>query len=436
MKEICIMLESLDFSNEVSPLFYAPLFVTKFDDNKGIERILSEIVKERDKINELSNKFRSKYNEIICNNLGWKPKIDICPDFVDYVKILFDDNNSKLLEIKNIYSYLIGCVFGRWDITVKKHKKDDPANLPLFSPFPSCPPGMLKSSTGFPIEEIDLPSSYPINIYWNGILPIDLSSKENTNTPLHEAINFISQSNDIDLEHELSNYLKIKSLLDYFSNPTKFFKDHLKRYSKSRREAPIYWPISIPSGVYTLWLYYHRLTDQTLYTCINDFIEPKIENVSSQLADLQAKTDRSTKEEKELEKLTDLELELRDFREEILHIAKFWKPNLNDGVQITAAPLWNLFRLPKWHKKLKTTWLKLEKGDYDWAHLAYSTWPERIIAKAHKDRSLAIAHDLENDLWNKFENGTNRQGNLKYKWEPKKLSKADIDELIALKTGR
>ena len=33
-----------------------------------------------------------------------------------------------------------------------------------------------------------------------------------------------------------------------------------------------------------------------------------------------------------------------------------YKPNLNDGVQITAAPLWPLFRHKPWQKVLKDTW--------------------------------------------------------------------------------
>ena len=38
---------------------------------------------------------------------------------------------------------------------------------------------------------------------------------------------------------------------------------------------------------------------------------------------------------------------------------------------------------------------KLEAGEYDWAHLAYSIWPERVREKCKADKSLAIAHDLE-----------------------------------------
>jgi hypothetical protein len=76
-------------------------------------------------------------------------------------------------------------------------------------------------------------------------------------------------------------------------------------------------------------------------------------------------------------------------------VAKFWKPNLNDGVEITAAPLWKLFQHKPWQKRLKGTWEKLEAGDYDWAHLAYSIWPDRVREKCKTDKSLAIAHDLE-----------------------------------------
>ena len=98
-----------------------------------------------------------------------------------------------------------------------------------------------------------------------------------------------------------------------------------------------------------------------------------------------------------------LSAELEDFRKELRRIADFWKPNLNDGVQITAAPLWKFFRLKKWRDTLKKTWEELEAGDYDWAHLALSIWPARVVLAAHKDRSIAIAHDLEEALWHEVD---------------------------------
>jgi len=40
-------------------------------------------------------------------------------------------------------------------------------------------------------------------------------------------------------------------------------------------------------------------------------------------------------------------------------------------------------------------WKKLEAGEYDWAHLAYTLWPERVKQVCETDRSIAIAHGLE-----------------------------------------
>ena len=93
-----------------------------------------------------------------------------------------------------------------------------------------------------------------------------------------------------------------------------------------------------------------------------------------------------------------LEAELKELQDELLRLAPTWKPNHDDGVQITAAPLWRLFRHRPWQTVLKETWEKLEKGDYDWAHLAMTYWPDRVREKCRTDKSLAIAHDLE-DLY-------------------------------------
>ena len=174
------------------------------------------------------------------------------------------------------------------------------------------------------------------------------------------------------------------------------FSDHLAFYSKSRRKAPIYWPLSTGSCSYTLWLYYPNLTDQTLFTAVNDFIEPKIKQVGKDVAVLRTKGGaRSRDDEKTFEVFQTLELELIELRDTLLSIAQNYRPNHDDGVEITAAPLWHLFRHKPWQKLLKDNWTKLEKGDYDWAHLAMGYWPDRVRKKCKTDKSLAIAHNLE-----------------------------------------
>jgi hypothetical protein len=72
---------------------------------------------------------------------------------------------------------------------------------------------------------------------------------------------------------------------------------------------------------------------------------------------------------------------LIELRDTLLKLAPTYKPNHDDGVQISAAPLWPLFRHKPWQKVLKDTWARLEKGDYDWAHLAMNDWPERVREK-------------------------------------------------------
>ena len=87
------------------------------------------------------------------------------------------------------------------------------------------------------------------------------------------------------IEAEAGEHLGVRSLRDYLRRPNGFFADHLSAYSKSRRQAPIYWPISTPSGAYTLWIYYPRLSDDLLYRAVTDYLDPKLSEVDRRLTD-------------------------------------------------------------------------------------------------------------------------------------------------------
>ncbi len=298
-------------------------------------------------------------------------------------------------EVSDKLSYLFGCTIARWDIRFSTGQKLLPDLPDPFASLPKCPPGMLQNAQGLPASLQDMPTDYPLRITWGGVLVDDPGHPEDITGRVREALQVIWNERAEAIEQEACQILGVPSLREYFRKPGLFFAEHLKRYSKSRRQAPIYWPLSTPSASYTLWLYYHRLSDQTLFTCVNDFIDPKLAQVAGDIARLRQKKSRSAADEKELERLVDFEAEMKDFRAELLRVAAFWKPDLNDGVQITAAPLWKLFQHRPWQRKLKETWEKLEKGEYDWAHLAYSIWPERVKEKCKTDKSLAIAHGLE-----------------------------------------
>jgi hypothetical protein len=307
-----------------------------------------------------------------------------------------DATEISTLDAKTIAarlaSYSVGTAFGRWDIRYATGERQPPELPDPFDSLPVCPPGMLQNAEGLPAEPKDVPADYPLRISWPGILVDDENHPEDIVARVREAIEVIWKDRAEAIEQEACGILGVKTLHDYFRRPAAFFADHLKRYSKSRRQAPIYWPLSTKTGSYTLWLYYHRLTDQTLHTCLADFLDPKIRKVQSELDGLTGSGSGGTRAG-ELREFLD---ELKDLRDEIERVIKLpWKPNLNDGVLITASPLWKLFRLPKWQKDLKACWDKLAKGEYDWAHLAHSIWPSRVEKACEKDRSIAIAHGLE-----------------------------------------
>ncbi len=278
---------------------------------------------------------------------------------------------SETGQTAGLLSWAVGVAFGRFDWRLATGERQPPPEPEPFDPLPAKSPGMLPQGAEAFHDHA-------------GILVDD---------PGHP--------------HDLARL--IESVLDRVGAPAPpavrrwlrrdFFKQHLKQYSKSRRKAPIYWPLSTASGGYTLWLHYPDLSSQTLYTAVNDFVEPKLKQVGGDLTALREKGAARTREdEKRFEALQSLEQELIDLRETLLQRAPTYKPNHDDGVQITAAPLWSLFRLRPWQKVLKDTWAKLEKGNYDWARLAMNYWPERVREKCKTDKSLAIAHGLE-DLY-------------------------------------
>jgi len=313
----------------------------------------------------------------------------------------FQIDSTAALESQvagDILSYSVGVACGRWDIRYATGEKVAPELPAPFAPLPTCPPGLLQNAHGLPARPEGVPATYPVRIPWDGILVDDSNHPLDIERRVREVIEIIWKDCAEAIEHEACGILGVKLLRDYFRKPAGFFADHLKRYSKSRRQAPIYWPLSTPSGSYTLWIYYHRLDDQTLYKCLQQFVDPKLADVEKERTKLRtviATNEGSDKDRKRLEALEDLHRELIELRTELELWAPKWKPNLNDGVLITACPLWKLFRLPKWQKDLKACWQELGKGDYDWAHLAYTLRPDHVREKCKTDRSLAIAHGLE-----------------------------------------
>ncbi len=285
-----------------------------------------------------------------------------------------DDDSQSVDEMQpecNAGAYAVGVAFGRWDLRLVTGERITPPVQNPFDPLPAKSPGMLPEG------------AEPFHRH-AGILVDDSGHGRD----LAGLVEGVLERVQVDGPSDVRSWLR-----------KDFFAFHLQRYSKSRRKAPIYWPLATASGSYTLWVYYPDLSSQTLYSAINDFIEPKLRQMGGEVFALRNKgATRSRDEENQFEAFQEFELELIELRDALLKLAPSYRPSQDDGVQITAAPLWPFFRHKPWQKVLRETWSKLEKGDYDWAHLAMNYWPERVREKCKTGKSLAIAHGLE-DLY-------------------------------------
>src|SRR5262249_53467773 len=120
-----------------------------------------------------------------------------------------------------------------------------------------------------------------------------------------------------------------------------YFEHHIKRYSKSRRRAPILWQLGTVSGCYSIWLYAHRLSRDTFFRLQNDVVALKLAHEERHLTSLvqSAGGNPSAKERKEIAAEEVAIEDLRTMLEEVRRVAPLWNRTLDDGVVLTMAPL-------------------------------------------------------------------------------------------------
>ncbi|MFC1559072.1 hypothetical protein ACFL39_00590 [Gemmatimonadota bacterium] len=349
-----------------------------------------------------------------------------------------------LFHDESFIMWLLGVVFGRWDVRMTQDQGLLPDLQGPFERLPQVAPAGLVGPNGLPAtpdsivseawlrarpDVITLPEQgsfegpatitsddYPIDVAWNGILVDDPDHPRDIVRKVREVLQYIFGDRADEIEQEALEILRgdgksPTNLRDWFRNQRatamgkNFFEYHIDRYSKSRRKAPIYWRLcSHPSkgqGRYAVWLYYHQLNDDTLWTVLNDYLGPKrvqeqqeADNLRAELGSLEGRERAQT--EKDLEEKQELLDELQWMDEELRKVLARqggYAPDRDDGVVINMAPL---HRLVPWDEPAKI-WEKLEAGEYDWAKLAKRYWPERVNAKCEKDKSLAITHAIMSD---------------------------------------
>lgn len=285
-----------------------------------------------------------------------------------------EDASGNLDAARMLISYLTGVAFGRWVIPADHEELRKPPADP-FTPLPTQAPGAA------PAEAAKL------------YFAEDSSGESLMLNGCRAALRQATGQASVDgYEQDLAARLGVPTLRDYLTRPSGFFADHLSVYSKSRRKAPVYWPLSTRSGEFILWIYYPKLDADSLPRLITEVLDPRLRSLNEEIASLVGEGRIAGRRGK----LEALRLELSEMRQDFQElIAKGYKPDLNDGVLLTACPLAKYFRHAGFRAKLEACWRELARGDYDWSHLAMSMWPERVVAACKQDRSIAIAHGRE-----------------------------------------
>ena len=319
----------------------------------------------------------------------------------------------------SLLEWCVGVAFGRFDIRLATGKRQPPPAPGPFGPLQASSAGMLTNEVGLPADTT--PVGYPIPVPTDGILVDD---------PGHtgDLVRRIIQIFDL-LDHERGHAWLAEACAAVGSElriwlARSCFDMHLRRYSQSRRKAPIFWQLGTKSRSYSVWLCYPRLTKDTLYRVLNDCVTPKLRHEQQRLVELKkvAGASPSASQRRDLAAQQDFLEELRTLRAEVERVAPLWKPAMDDGVVLNAAPLWRLLGANRvWQREVKRKWTELSEGKYDWAQWAMHLWPERVVPKCATDRSLAIAHGLEDILWEERDGGS---------WSRKGLSDHDIHRLI------
>ena len=326
--------------------------------------------------------------------------------------------------VAQMFDWLAGVAFGRFDVRLATGERVPPPEPEPFDPLPVCSPGMLTGDDGLPLDRA--PPSYPLPFPEDGVLVDDGGHPRDLAAAVRAGLEVALGAGAEDAWQEASVLLGAEPRAWLARG---LFEQHLRAHSKSRRRAPIYWQLATPSAGYSVWLYAHRLGQDTFFRILGDAVTPKLQHEERRLTALVQSAGASPTESQrqEVAEQEAFVAELRAFRDEVARVAPLWRPDLDDGVIVNFAPLWRLVPQHRaWQKECRECWEKLVAGDYDWAHLAMHLWPERVVAKCARDRSLAIAHGLEDVFWAEAPDG---------RWVARAVDAATVERLVAARAS-
>jgi len=177
-----------------------------------------------------------------------------------------------------------------------------------------------------------------------------------------------------------------------------FTRYHFRWY----RKRPVYWPLQSARRSYGFVLFHERVDRSTLYALQRDYLDHKLNGLRLEIGDLQGQAEPLSgaarkRVERQIDGAAQLLEEVTAFAQAMERVVRAgYEPApdwIDDGVILRMAPLWEL--IPLWKSEPKKYWERLQRGDYDWSHIAKRYWPERVREKCKGNKSFAIAHGHE-----------------------------------------
>ncbi|MFM0192119.1 BREX-1 system adenine-specific DNA-methyltransferase PglX [Paraburkholderia strydomiana] len=324
--------------------------------------------------------------------------------------------DSRREAARSVVSLAVGLALGRFDA---RRFAGNANVLPESSPLGVFEVAPWTVLDGLPQSE------YPISVLPSEMLTIDREDPKLADRQLGDALSILWPNATPDPVAQLTDVLLATHLSEYLTDPgtSGFYTDHVRRYSKGRRRAPLYFWFGTTSGAFGILLLATAATPDSLFVLRNDILQPRIlraERTADRIRS-EAGARPSALGRAEISAADSFVAELRAYAAELELHMPLWAPNVNDGVVINAAPFYRLIPHRESRSRAKATWTELCDGELDWSQLAMRFWPERVVPKCATDRSLAIAHGLEDVFWYEADDG---------KWSARLAPLRAIDELV------
>lgn len=396
---------------------------------KTLDEFIAAELAEDERLVAAALAARSELDALVSTALGFKPQD------VDAMKEEFAECDSptdgpwcperptvneelRRATARSLVSLGVGLALGRFD--VRRFADRAPEESPLDA-FDVAPFTLLRTSQ---------PDGYPLKLPPSAMLVVDRADPDLADRQVGDALAHVWPGASPDALTQLLGVLRAGHLTNYLSDPgpSGFYTDHARRYSKGRRRAPLYTWFGTTSGAFGVFLLTPAATADTLFILRNDILAPRLAR-----AERAAESARSNVGEKGtaatravLADAENLVAELRAFASELDRVIPLWAANVDDGVVVSVAPFFRLIPHRESRTKTEATWKELCAGELDWSRLAMRLWPERVVPKCAKDRSLAIAHGLDDVFWIEGSDG---------KWTARKTPTRSIDELVRERTS-